>query len=92
MVSRIVTVVLLCLLAIIHAQLWIGAGSVDSVAQLRAQIEATTAANDIARKENARLALQIQDLREGKELVQEKARYELSMVKPNEIYVQIMRP
>lgn len=38
MVSRIVTVVLLCLLAITHAQLWLGAGSMDRVAELHGQI------------------------------------------------------
>ena len=92
MVSRIVTVVLLCLLAITHAQLWWGVGSMDRVAELRAQIHEIHAANDAARKENERLASEVNDLREGKEMIQERARYELGMVKPNEIYVQIMRP
>ena len=91
MVSRIVTVVLLCLLAITHAQLWLGAGSMEHVAELRSQINALHASNDAARKENERLASEITDLREGKDMVQEKARYELGMLKSNEIYVQIMR-
>lgn len=91
MVSRIVTVVLLCLLAITHAQLWLGAGSMDRVAELRGQINELHASNDAARKENERLSSEITDLREGKDMVQEKARSELGMVKPNEIYVQIMR-
>ena len=92
MVSRIVTVVLLCLLAITHAQLWWGAGSMDRVAELRGQIHEIHAANDAARKENERLASEVQDLREGQEMVQEKARYELGMVKPNEVFVQILKP
>ncbi len=92
MVSRIVTFVLLCLLALTHAQLWLGAGSMDRVAELRGQINEIHAANDAARKENERLASEVNDLREGKEMIQEKARYELGMVRPNEIYVQIIRP
>lgn len=92
MVSRIVTVVLLCMLAITHAQLWWGAGSMDRVAELRTQINELQASNDAARKENERLTSEVNDLREGKETVQEKARSELGMVKPNEIYVQILRP
>ena len=91
MVSRIVTVVLICLLAITHAQLWLGAGSMERVAELRGQINELQASNDAARKENERLSSEVNDLREGKDMVQEKARYELGMVKPNEIYVQIMR-
>jgi len=64
----------------------------DRVAELRGQINEIHAANDAARKENERLASEVNDLREGKEMIQERARYELGMVKPNEIYVQIMRP
>lgn len=92
MVSRIVTISLLCLLAITHAQLWLGAGSMDRVAELRAQINELHASNDIVRKDNERLTSQVNDLREGQEMVQEKARSELGMVKPNEIFVQIVRP
>lgn len=92
MVSRIVTVVLLCLLAITHAQLWLGAGSMDRVAELHTQINEIHASNEASRKENERMASEVNDLREGKDMVQEKARYELGMLKPHEIYVQIMRP
>ena len=91
MVSRIVTVVLLCLLAITHAQLWLGAGSMDRVAERHGQINELHATNDAARKENERMSSEINDLREGKDTVQEKARSELGMLRPNEIYVQIMR-
>lgn len=92
MVSRIVTISLLCLLAITHAQLWLGVGSMDRVAELRAQIHELHASNDIIRKENERLTSQVNDLREGQEMIQEKARSELGMVKPNEVFVQIVRP
>lgn len=91
MVSRIVTVVLLCLLAITHAQLWLGAGSMDRVTELHGQINELHATNDAARKENERMSSEVNDLREGKDTVQEKARSELGMLRPNEIYVQIMR-
>ena len=91
MVSRIVTVVLLSLLAITHAQLWLGAGSMARVAELRAQINELHATNAQARKENERLSSEVTDLRDGQDSIQEKARSELGMVRPNEIYVQIMR-
>lgn len=91
MVSRIVTVVLLSLLAITHAQLWLGAGSMDRVTELRAQINELHATNAQARKENERLSSEVADLRDGQDSIQEKARSELGMVRPNEIYVQIMR-
>jgi cell division protein FtsB len=33
----------------------------------------------------------VSDLKEGLEMVEEKARMELGMVKPNEIFVQVLR-
>jgi cell division protein FtsB len=35
------------------------------------------------------LAAEVRDLKEGLDMVEEKARSELGMVKPNEIFVQI---
>ena len=41
---------------------------------------------------NRQLAAEVRDLKEGLEMVEEKARMELGMVKPNEILVQIAKP
>ena len=38
---------------------------------------------------NDQLAAEVRDLKEGLEMVEEKARSELGMVKPNEIFVQV---
>ncbi|MCW5237279.1 septum formation initiator family protein [Verminephrobacter eiseniae] len=88
MASRIVPTILLALLAGLHAQLWLGRGSVPLVNGMQRQIDAQEAANEQALQANARLASEVQDLREGLDMVEEKARSELGMVKPNEIYVQ----
>ena len=47
--------------------------------------------NELARQGNERLAAEVRDLREGMEMVEEKARFELGMVRPNEILVQIAK-
>ena len=41
-----------------------------------------------AHRANDRLAVEVRDLQEGLDMVEEKARSELGMVKPNEIFVQ----
>ena len=92
MVQRIVTLVLLSLLGLVHAQLWLGSYSMDHVEELRTQIAQIKAANEVARQENNRLTSEVTDLREGGEMVEEKARSELGMVKPNEVYVQVTKP
>lgn len=88
MVSRIVPVILLALLGALHAQLWLGRGSVPRVNEMQRQIDVQKAANDKARQANERLSSEVHDLKEGLDMVEEKARSELGMVKPNEVYVQ----
>ena len=88
MVSRIIPVILLALLAALHAQLWLGRGSLPRVNAMQRQIDVQKAATDQARQANERLASEVHDLKEGLDMVEEKARSELGMVKPNEVYVQ----
>ena len=89
--QRFVPAVLITLLVILHAQLWFGRGSVPTVARMNAELQAQRLQNQLAQQRNARLAAEVQDLREGLDMVEEKARLELGMVKPNEIYVQIAK-
>lgn len=88
--NRTVALVLLLLLVGIHVQLWEGRGSIPQVREMRSQLAAQQAANARARQDNERLAAEVQDLREGLEMVEERARTELGMVRQGEIYVQVM--
>ncbi len=91
MARRAVPAILIALLLVLHAQLWFGRGSVSSVARMQDRLEAQRAANAQAQQANDRLASEVRDLKEGLDMVEEKARMELGMVRPNEIYVQIAR-
>jgi cell division protein FtsB len=84
-----VTLGLLVLLLLVHAELWFGRGSVPHVRSLQSQLDTQKAANDEARTRNERLAAEVIDLKEGLEMVEEKARAELGMVKPDEILVHV---
>jgi cell division protein FtsB len=89
--NRVVPIVLIALLAVLHGQLWFGRGSVPNVARLQSDLDDQLRSNARAAIANDRLAAEIGDLREGLEIVEEKARSELGMVKDNEIFVQIAR-
>lgn len=89
--SRIIPVILIALLLLFHGQLWLGRGSIPDVNELQQKLDAQRAANLLARQTNERLAAEVRDLQEGLEMVEEKARLELGMVKPNEIFVQVGR-
>ena len=87
--SRIVPAILVLLLVLFHAQLWMGRGSVPSVREMQQRLDEQLAKNAQAQLANDQLAAEVKDLQEGLEMVEEKARSELGMVKPNEIFVQI---
>jgi len=89
--TRIVPAALIALLVILHVQLWFGRGSVPNVSKLGSQLEAQKRSNAKAATANEHLSAEINDLKEGLEIVEEKARSELGMVKANEIYVQIAK-
>jgi cell division protein FtsB len=90
MAHRLVPLLLLVLLAVVHVQIWWGRGSITDVAELRLNLAEQQAANDQARLRNTQLSSEVRDLQDGLEMVEELARYELGMVKPNEIFVQVV--
>ena len=89
--TQLVPAALIALLVVLHAQLWFGRGSVPNVAKLQEQLQTQKISNQHAALFNERLAAEINDLQEGLEMVEERARAELGMVKANEIYVQIAK-
>jgi cell division protein FtsB len=89
--SRIVPIILVLLLLVLQWQLWTGRGSVRDVAQLKDKLAEQKESNARAAVTNDRLTSEVNDLKEGLEMVEERARQELGMVKPNEVFVQITR-
>ncbi|HSV71524.1 MAG TPA: cell division protein FtsB [Methylibium sp.] len=86
---RLVTLGLVAALLLVQAQLWFGGNGMGRVVELGRLLEDQQAKNDAARQRNERLAAEVRDLKEGLEMVEERARLELGMVKPDEIFVQI---
>ena len=87
--SRVVPIVLALLLLILQWQLWTGRGSVPEVSSLEDKLSAQKESNARVSIANDRLASEVNDLKEGLEMVEERARQELGMVKPDEVFVQI---
>ena len=86
---RFVTYALALLLVLVHVELWFGKGGVPRRMDLQGKLQAQLAANAGAKARNAQLDAEVRDLKEGLEMVEEKARFELGMVKPDEILVQV---
>jgi cell division protein FtsB len=89
---RWITALLAGLLVLVHAELWFGKGGLPYVMLLEKQLDEQKSINQAARARNDQLTAEVNDLKEGLEMVEEKARAELGMVKPNEILVQVSAP
>lgn len=85
---RIATLLLLVLLGVVHAELWFGKGGLPRVWALEEQVTALKEANVQAEVRNDQLAAEVRDLKEGLSMVEERARLELGMLRPDELYVQ----
>ena len=89
MENRFWPAVLIALLLILQGQIWLGKGSVPTVIELENKIKEQNELNAKAKRINGQLNSEVNDLKEGLNTVEERARHELGMVKANEIFVQI---
>ena len=86
---RLAPALLLLVLAVVQSELWFGDGGIPQARGLQAQLDAQHQRNAAQRRANQRLQAEVDDLRTGLEMVEERARYELGMVGQNEIYVLV---
>jgi cell division protein FtsB len=84
---RLVTIALIVLIGWVQAELWFGKAGVAHVSEMRRELAALRTGNDAAKQRNDQLQAEVSDLKEGLEMVEEKARSELGMIRPDELLV-----
>lgn len=87
---RLITLGLAVLLILIQQPLWLGKGGWLRVWDLDNQVAAAQKKNEDLKARNAKLNSEVTDLRDGTDAVEERARFELGMVKEGEVFVQIL--
>ena len=87
---RLIVIGLTVLLILIQYTLWLGKGSWLRVWDLSRQLDSALVKEQELRERNAKLASEVQDLKEGTGALEERARYELGLIKDNETFVQIL--
>ena len=80
---------LIALLALLQYPLWLGKGGWLRVLDLENQVAAQKDLNRKLEQRNAAMDAEVRDLKSGTEAVEERARYELGLVKPGEVFVQV---
>ncbi|KAF7772099.1 cell division protein FtsB [Pseudoalteromonas citrea] len=81
---------LVCLAAFIQYQLWFGHNGLKDYIRLKDAVTAHQQVNAKLEKRNKLLKADIEDLKLGLEGVEERARHELGMIKPNETFIRVL--
>jgi cell division protein FtsB len=82
--------VLVVLLVLLQAQLWWGEGSVTDIRRLDGEIAEQDAANQQLKTRNDALLQEVNDLKNGLDSVEERARSELGLIKKGETFYLIL--
>ena len=85
---KLLGLLLASLLVLVQYPLWLGEGSWLRVWELDRQLSLQQEVNAGKRMRNEGLEAEVADLRDGTTAIEERARYELGMVKRDEIFVQ----
>ena len=82
-------IILAALIVLIQYPLWFGKGGWLRAWELDRQVGAANLRNAGLEGRNAALAAEVRDLKTGTEAIEERARYELGMVKGDEVFFQV---
>jgi len=80
---------LVALIVAIQYPLWLGKGGWLRVWDVDRQLDAQQQKNAGLETRNNALAAEVKDLKQGHEAIEERARYELGMVKSDEVFFQV---
>ncbi|MBY0341896.1 MAG: cell division protein FtsB [Rhodocyclaceae bacterium] len=83
------TWILFGLIVVLQYPLWFGKGGWLRVWDMDQQLEAQQEVNQKLELRNAGLDAEVRDLKNGYEAIEERARFELGLVKPGEVFVQV---
>jgi cell division protein FtsB len=86
---RWLSVVLVAVLLLLQYPLWLGKGGWLRVWDVDRQLQEQKEANKKLEVRNAGLDAEVRDLKQGYDAIEERARFELGMIKQDEVFVQI---
>lgn len=87
---RWVALVLIALLIALQVKLWVGDGGMRDLRAIRARVSAQQAENARLKQRNEKLGADVEDLKHGQDAVEARARSQLGLVKPGEVFYQVV--
>ena len=89
---KVLSLVLVALIALIQYPLWLGKGSWFRVWEVDSQIKTQRDKNATLQTRNTVLDAEVRDLKQGLDAIEERARSEMGMIKQDEIFFQLLTP
>jgi len=86
---KVLGLILFALIVLLQYPLWLGKGSWHKVWKVDQQVITQNEINQKLRIRNAALDAEVQDLKQGFDAIEERARSELGMIKQDEIFFQV---
>jgi cell division protein FtsB len=87
---RILSIVFAALIVLLQYPLWLGKGGWLRVWEIDRQVTAQKNGNARLRVRNDALDAEVRDLKQGYDAIEERARYELGMIKQDEIFFHVI--
>lgn len=87
---RLLALLLVGLLVALQVRYWSGAAGAGEVERLGETVQAQQQENERLRLRNDALAAEVDDLKQGEDAVEERARAELGMIRPGEVFYRIV--
>jgi len=84
------TLLLLCVLGWLQCSLWFGKNGINDYTRISEDVTVQQATNAKLKSRNDQLFAEIDDLNGGQEAIEERARNELSMIKPGESFYRLV--
>lgn len=81
---------LIILFLLLQYKLWVGDGGVPEVLYLEKEVLKQQQNKNRLEERNASLAAEVQDLKQGKDAIEERARSEMGMIGKDETFYQII--
>lgn len=90
MFLRVLSLALAALIVALQQPLWLGKGGWLMVWKQEAELEKAQSQNAALQRRNVALEAEVQDLKQGFDAIEERARNELGMVKQDELFIQVL--
>ncbi|MGY0073842.1 MULTISPECIES: cell division protein FtsB [Vibrio] len=87
---RIFALTLIVLLGWLQYELWLGKNGISDFKAVNAEIEVQEQVNQSLHSRNTEMFAEIDDLRQGLDAIEERARHELGMIKEGETFYRIV--